>query len=78
MRPLGSILMGAGVVVGAAVGIGILAGVNFPGSGLMAIGVVKLTLLAAVGLMGAGAALHRLARRDRARSLPRSGDGPPR
>lgn len=70
--------MGAGVLLGAAVGIGILAGVNFPGAGLMAIGFVKLTLLAAVGLMGAGATLHRLARRERERELPRSGNEPQR
>jgi hypothetical protein len=62
--------MATGVIVGCFVGIGILSGVTLPGvSWIVAVGLVKLTLLASVGLIGAGATLHRLAKRadDRSR-----------
>lgn len=52
MRPLGSVLMAAGIAVGALVGLGLMAGVTIPGvPWLIAVGLVKLTLLASVGLM---------------------------
>ena len=70
MRPLGSALLVLGVVLGSAIGVGILLGITLPGvSWLVAVGLTKLTLLASAGLMAAGATLKRLARRaeDRAR-----------
>ena len=64
MKPLGSVLMITGVLIGFAVGIGMLAGVSIPGvSWFIAVGLVKLTLFAAVGFIGVGATLHRLAAR---------------
>ncbi len=70
MRPLGTLLLGLGVLVGSVVGLGLLLGVQLPGlSWLVAVGLVKLTLIASGGLMAGGAILHRLARRadERAR-----------
>ena len=65
MRLLGTMLLALGVLLGAAVGIGILLGVSVPGvSWLVAVGLAKLTLVASAGLMAAGATLHRLARRS--------------
>jgi len=53
MRPLGSALMATGVIVGCFVGIGILSGATLPGlSWIVAVGLVKLTLLASVGAPG--------------------------
>ncbi len=64
MRPLGALLLTLGVLLGGAVGIGILLGVQLPGlSWLVALGLAKLTLIAAGGLMASGAVLIRLANR---------------
>jgi hypothetical protein len=68
MRPLGSLLLALGVLLGVAVGVGLLLGVQLPGlSWLVAVGVTKLTLIAAGGLMASGAVLHRLAKRAKER-----------
>jgi hypothetical protein len=70
MRPLGAVLLALGVLLGSAVGIGMLLGVSIPGvSWLVTVGLAKLTLVASGGLMAAGAMLQRLAKRaeDRAR-----------
>jgi len=75
MKRLGSLFMGAGLVVGIALGVGVIAGINVGGVPLLvAIGLGKLTFAAALGMMGAGAVLRRLAlRRDQREpmSLPR-------
>jgi hypothetical protein len=64
MKSAGSILIGIGALIGVAVGLGMIAGVSIPGvSWFIAVGLVKLTLMAAVGFMAAGATLIRLARR---------------
>ena len=68
MRRLGDVLMWTGAAVGAAVGAGMMFGIGLPGvPWLVAVGLVKLTLLGSVGLMGAGAVIHRLARRSEER-----------
>jgi hypothetical protein len=70
MRVLGTILLVLGALVGSGVGVGMLLGLSVPGvSWLIAVGLVKLTLIASGGLIAAGAVLQRLARRaeDRAR-----------
>jgi hypothetical protein len=75
MRPLGSILMATGVLVGVLVGFALLTGITMPGvPWLVAVGLVKLTLFASVGLLAAGATLHRLARRSEERAKIGSGD----
>ena len=57
-----------GATVGCATGIAMIAGWNpFHLPWLLSVGMVKLILLAAVGLMGGGAVLTRLARRARER-----------
>jgi hypothetical protein len=64
VRPFGALLLTLGVLLGCAVGIGLLLGVQMPGlSWLVAVGLVKLTLIASGGLMAGGAVLLRLARR---------------
>lgn len=64
MRGLGNVLMGIGAGLGIAVGVGMAAGVGFPGlSWLLVVGLVKLTLLGAVGMIASGAVLRRLANR---------------
>jgi hypothetical protein len=76
MRPLGAVLLTLGVLLGSAVGIGMLLGVSVPGvSWLVAVGLAKLTLVASGGLIAAGATLQRLAKRaeDRTR-VERLGD----
>ena len=61
--------MAAGLVIGSIVGIGLLTGITIPGvPWLVAVGLVKLTLLASAGLLAAGATLHRLAKRRDDRS----------
>jgi hypothetical protein len=70
MRVLGTILVVLGALVGSGVGVGMLLGLSVPGvSWLIAVGLVKLMLIASGGLIAAGAVLQRLARRaeDRAR-----------
>jgi hypothetical protein len=70
MRPIGTLLLALGVLLGTLVGVGLLVGVQVPGvSWLIAVGLVKLTLIASGGLIAGGAVLQRLARRadERAR-----------
>jgi hypothetical protein len=70
MRSLGTLLLALGALLGITVGVSLLLGVQVPGlSWLVAVGLVKLTLIASGGLMASGAVLHRLARRadERAR-----------
>jgi hypothetical protein len=69
MRPLGAVLLTLGVLLGSAVGLGVLLGVSLPGvSWLVAVGVAKLTLIASGGLIAAGATLQRLAKRAEQRT----------
>lgn len=74
MHRLGLLLLWLGAIVGAVVALGLVVS-NVATIGLhglawwMALGVVKLTLLGSAGLMTAGAALLRLARRSREREL---------
>lgn len=64
LRPLGRTLMVAGAAVGIAVGLGIGFGISLPGiPWLVAVGLVKLTLLGSGVMMGAGAFLERLSSR---------------
>jgi hypothetical protein len=64
LKPLGRILMVAGAAVGIAVGAAIGFGISLPGiPWLLAVGLIKLTLLGAGVLMGSGAFLVRLSRR---------------
>jgi hypothetical protein len=75
MRPLGALLLALGVLLGCAVGVALLLGVQLPGvTWLVAVGLTKLTLIASGGLMGAGAVLLRLAKRSDERD--RLGAGP--
>ena len=65
--------MVVGAAVGIAVGVGIGLGISLPGiPWLIAVGLVKLTLLGSAVLMGAGAFLERLSgrRQDRDRLPP--------
>ena len=72
MRSLGTLLLALGVLLGMAMGLGLLAGISLPGlPWLVAVGLVKLALVASVGLIAGGAVLHRLARRaDERERLP--------
>jgi hypothetical protein len=64
MRLFGSVLLALGVLLGLAVALAMALGVTIPGvSWLVAVGLVKLTLIAAGGLIAAGAVLQRLAKR---------------
>jgi hypothetical protein len=77
MRPIGTVLLTLGVLLGSAVGIGMLLGVSVPGvSWLVAVGLAKLTLIASGGLIAAGATVQRLAKRaeDRTRLESRLDD----
>ena len=70
MRPLGTVLMTGGLVLGIGVGVAIIAGpqlVALPW--VVSVGLAKLTLLASGGLMGAGAICHRLAAREEQKRL---------
>ena len=50
MRPLGSVLLALGVLLGVGVGIGLLLGVQLPGvPWIVAVGFAKLTLIASGG-----------------------------
>ena len=78
MHLIGSLLLSLGVLLGAAVALGLTLGVTIPGvSWLIAVGLVKLTLIASGGLMAAGAVLQRLAKRAHQRELPSSSDSGP-
>jgi hypothetical protein len=73
MRVVGTILLVLGALLGCAVGIGMLFGVTVPGvSWLVAVGLVKLTLMASGGLMAVGAVVQRLARRTKDREQLRA------
>lgn len=64
MRFFGSALMALGVLVGIAVGAFILtSGSAFGFTWLVSVAIAKLTFLGAIGLLGAGAVLHRIDRR---------------
>jgi len=59
-----------GLLIGGVLGVAMAAGVRVAGVPLLiAIGLGKLTFLGALGCMGAGAALRRLARREEMRRL---------
>ena len=74
MRLLGTALLAAGALIGTGVGIAMLLGLGVPGvSWLVAVGLTKLTLLAAGGLIAGGAVLQRLAKA--AEDRERSGSG---
>lgn len=77
MRPLGALLLALGVLLGCAVGVGLLLGVQVPGvSWLVAVGLTKLTLIASGGLMAAGAVLTRLSKRSEGRDRLGTGSSP--
>ena len=70
MRPLGTVLMTGGLVLGIGVGVAIIAGPQlFALPWMVSVGLAKLTLLASGGLMGAGAICHRLAAREEQKRL---------
>jgi hypothetical protein len=74
LKPLGQTLMIVGAAVGIAVGAAIGLGISLPGiPWLIAVGLVKLTLLGSAVVMGSGAFLVRLSRRHEARDRLRSG-----
>ena len=82
MRRVGTALLALGVVVGVGTGIGILYGRPLPGveSWLANVAVAKLSFIAALGLIGAGAFLRRAGERadvrGRATSRPAGGSEP--
>jgi len=68
LKPLGRALMVAGADIGIAIGVGIGLGISLPGiPWLIAVGLVKLTLLGSAVLMGTGAFLERLSGRKQGR-----------
>jgi hypothetical protein len=70
MRTLGQILMGVGALLGIAVGIGVALPIPMVGvTWLVAVGLVKLTFVAALGLMASGATLLRIAHRSESKLL---------
>ena len=70
MRPLGTVLMIGGLVLGIGVGVAIVGGPHFVAlPWIVSVGLAKLTLLASGGLMGVGAVFHRIAARDERRLL---------
>jgi hypothetical protein len=66
MRRLGTAFMALGAFVGVATGLAVLTGVDVPGVGswLVAVAVAKLGFIAAFGLIGAGAVMHRIGARQ--------------
>jgi hypothetical protein len=76
LKPLGRTLMVTGAAVGIAVGVGIGLGISLPGIPcLIAVGLVKLTLLGSGVLMGTGAFLERLSGRKQERDRLPPGPG---
>jgi len=74
LKPVGRALMVTGAAVGIAIGAAIGLGISLPGiPWLIAVGLVKLTLLGSGALMGAGAFLVRLSRRHEERERLLSG-----
>jgi len=70
VRPLGTVLMIGGLVLGVGVGVAIIAGPQFFSlPWMISVGLAKLTLLASGALMGAGAICHRLAAREARKRL---------
>jgi len=62
--------MALGLLIGGLLGIAVIAGVKVAGVPLLvAIGLGKLTFVGAIGLMGAGATMRRLALREEQRQL---------
>ena len=66
MRRLGTAFMALGAFVGVATGVAVLTGADVPGVGswLVAVAVAKLGFIAAFGLIGAGAVMHRIGARE--------------
>jgi hypothetical protein len=75
MKRLGSALMALGVLVGVGAALWVAAGLERIGlPWLVALGLVKLTIVASFGLMAAGAVLVRVARRtERGEETRRTG-----
>jgi hypothetical protein len=77
MRALSAVLMGLGVTVGAALAFVLAAAHSLPWltsvPWLVAVGLAKLTFLSALGLIGAGAVVRRLASRGEERGRLRDG-----
>ena len=70
MRRLGTALMIGGLLLGLGVGVAIVVSPHFMAlTWIVSVGLAKLTLLAAGGLMGVGAVCHRLAAREKRRQL---------
>jgi hypothetical protein len=70
MRLLGSILMALGILVGIGLaGFMVLGGGAFGLTWLLSVAIAKLTFLGSIGLLGAGAVLHRIDRRLKDRVL---------
>ena len=75
MKRLGSLLMLLGVLIGGILAIGMAAGVTVGGMPfLVAVGLGKLTFLAALASMGVGATLRRFALREEQRKLATRSD----
>jgi hypothetical protein len=75
LKPLGRALMVAGAAVGIAIGAAIGLGISLPGiPWLVAVGLVKLTLLGSAVLLGAGAFLVRLSGRREQQDRLQSGE----
>jgi hypothetical protein len=76
MRIVGSTLMILGLLVGLADGFLILTGgAAFGVSWIVSVALAKLIFISSLGLLGAGAVVHRLANRDALRSIE-PGDPP--
>ena len=70
MRPLGTVLMIGGLVLGVGVGVAIIGCPHFVSlPWIVSVGLAKLTLLASGGLMAVGAICHRLAAREEQKRL---------
>lgn len=65
----------SGAAVGSALGVALLLHVQLPGvPWIVAVGLAKLTLIGSGGLMAAGAAMQRVARRQEERGALTAGD----
>jgi hypothetical protein len=70
VKRLGAILMALGALLGVAVFLAVGAHWGYPGAGwLLNVALAKLSLVGAGGLMGGGAALQRVARREEMKRL---------
>lgn len=73
MRKVGSLLMALGVLIGGGVGIAMILGLRLTTvPWIVAVGLGKLVFFSGVGFIGAGATLHRIAKRqdDRLKAPP--------